>query len=482
LKKRKNEKRLELNNSNSIKSPSPINYVTSSENKESYEENSIKSIGNRTFNYEFEWKNNDTFPTFFGESNTVSVPIGVKRNIRRLPKKVLSRVDKDNNIAIEKCLVVASNLTSTLFLDENDYWKSLSSTILQKQIRKGNGNTYIYKEVINALKYSTNSTVPIIEIKKNSFGDETYENGVSCKQYKFTEQFITKNIAFYELQNIDCLNSRRKYFHQLYAKACKNIIGINLIEVYSRITIPSIQEIIAEGKLLVEKGYKTKKGKSLKLLNNKPKSYYQNYENLSFVEENLKLYNYLTCKGYMIPIIGAVKSGGRVVDSFNLMPSWIRKQCKIDNQEIVELDYTALHPNIALSIFNGNRKYLTHQQIADDLKRPVREVKLEHLSFFNKHPNDMIKSPLYPFYLNNEHSMLNLIIEDKKSKGYKNTSRLLFKKEVEIMTSCIQALNLMNIYVIYVYDALYCKKEDMAVVKEIMNKIVLKHNVFTIVK
>ena len=94
----------------------------------------------------------------------------------------------------------------------------------------------------------------------------------------------------------------------------------------------------------------------------------------------------------------------------------------------------------------------------------------------------MIKSPLYSFYLNNEHSMLNLIIEDKKSKSYKNTSRLLFRKEVDIMTSCIKALNFMNIYVIYVYDALYCKKEDMAVVKEIMNEIVLKHNVCTIVK
>ncbi len=77
--------------------------------------------------------------------------------------------------------------------------------------------------------------------------------------------------------------------------------------------------------------------------------------------------------------------------------------------------------------------------------------------------------------------MLKNIIKDKNQYDYKVTSRVLFKKEVEIMTQIIKQLNSLNIYVLYVYDALYCKKSDESVVTEIMNRTIKNLGVNTYV-
>src|SRR5690606_23644479 len=110
----------------------------------------------------------------------------------------------------------------------------------------------------------------------------------------------------------------------------------------------------------------------------------------------------LVNNGYLTPNVGDYKSGGRVVDSFNLMPSWIRSIVKIDNEEIIELDYKALHPNIAISLYKGSTKYLTHYKVANILKEELSSVKIEHLSFFNKRLKDMMRSPLYHYYSKEE--------------------------------------------------------------------------------
>ena len=58
----------------------------------------------------------------------------------------------------------------------------------------------------------------------------------------------------------------------------------------------------------------------------------------------------------------------------------------------------------------------------------------------------------------------------------------LFKKEVDIMTRCIEKLNDIGIFVLYCYDALYCEdyyKEDVI---KIMNETILEFNVHTSVK
>ena len=88
--------------------------------------------------------------------------------------------------------------------------------------------------------------------------------------------------------------------------------------------------------------------------------------------------------------------------------------------------------------------------------------------------------------MNNEPNMINNLIFDKltntefnEKDRHKITSKKMFNKEVEIMTDVISQLNNKNIYVMYVFDALWVHPEKEEIVKEIMNSVVLNHGVMT---
>lgn len=427
-------------------------------------------------------ENNVTLPIFFGEKRTIQIPKGVKRRVKRLPKRVLRKIDSNIEEAIEKCFILISTLAYTVFYNEDESynWKNLSSTLMNDLFKKGGDNTYVYKNVINALTYSTNSTMPIIECKKNHSGEDSYQEGNYSKQYRLHLSSRNQTLIKYTIQFKENIKKRREKHLKDFSQANTNIIGKNLIGVYPLITLPEKKDIENQGKKLAKEGYKTKKGKLLTYLNKKSKSYYPNPKVRSFVEENLKQYNYLVGVDYIIPKVGDYKSGGRVVDSFNLMPSWIRKLVKIDGEKIIELDFKALHPNIAMNLYGGAKCQITHKEVAKVLKMPLKEVKIEHLSFFNKRVQDLKRSPLYKYYSERDKGMLDNLINDKIiNKNYKITSQKLFKKEVEIMTSIIEKLNSICIYVLYVYDALYCKESDKNIVSEIMNRVIKEHGVNT---
>lgn len=145
-------------------------------------------------------------------------------------------------------------------------------------------------------------------------------------------------------------------------------------------------------------------------------------------------------------------------------------------------NYTALHPNIAIKLYEGNEEHITHHKVAERASIAINEVKIEHLSFFNKKWVEMKVSPLFKYYQQHEPVMLENIRKDKKQHGYKVTSRKMFKVEVDIMTEVIKHLNSVGIQVLYVYDALMCEEKDKKMVIETMNRIILEHGVKTFVK
>lgn len=425
----------------------------------------------------------DTFPHFISDVPYIVIPPKLKRHLQRnIPLPLLRKVDKDKDTAIEKCLIIASNLTSTIFT--NNKWKSLSSTSLNKQIKRGNDNTFLYKYALDVLKYSTTTTKPVIEVKTNSAGIEQYQEGSYCKKYAFLSDYNNTGVVNYELKNKDCIEKRKKLQCENYSKVINNPIGINLINLYSHIKLPSQELILNEAKKLVRNKHRSKKGKLLTFLNHRKKEDYSNYKERSFVEDNYAKFKYLTNVRLIDPKIKTEKAGGRVYDSLNLMPSWIRNLITIDGEPIVEIDFKALHPNIAMTIYGGNMKYITHQEIAQESGLDLAEVKIEHLSFFNRVVPQMKQSVLYNFYIEREPALIQNIINDKYTSEHKHriTSKKLFAKEVEIMTNCIIKLNKKGILVGYVFDALFCKEKDAEIVKEVMNNEALNNGVFTTAK
>jgi len=409
----------------------------------------------------------------FPNVNSLLIPKKSEYNLtRHVPKAMLKAIDSDVNVAVEKCLVFLSNLCSTYYTD--DKWKSLNASILHQQT-KSKDNTYIYTKIIDALKYGT-SKGAFIEV------NDSYLEREYCKKYRLTDTYLKAGLVEDIIKDTGIVQNRNKLFFEQLNQAMEHPICSNLVKMYPKIELPSSKELLAIGKNLVKQGHKTKKGKILTIRNKHKNDYWKDSDNRSFVEDNILLFEFLTSRGYMIPSVGDDKSGGRVVDSFTLMPSWIREQITVNGFKLTECDYIALHPNIAVNIYMGKLTYLTHQSIAERTGIDVNSIKTEHLSFFNKQWLAMLKSPLFAFYSKHEPDMLSRIYNDKKEHGYKVTSAKMFSVEVAIMTDVIKYLSTIRINVLYVYDALLCEEKDKAIVVETMNRIILKHGVYTCVK
>lgn len=409
----------------------------------------------------------------FPNVNSLLIPKKSEYNLRKyVPKAMLKAIDSDVNVAIEKCLVFLSNLCSTYYTD--DKWKSLNANILHQQT-KSKDNTYIYTRIIDVLKHGT-SKGAFIEV------NDSYLEREYCKKYRLTDTYLKAGLAEYIIKDAGIVQNRNKLFFEQLNEAMEHPICSNLVKMYPKIELPSPKELLAIGKKLVKQGHKTKKRKILTIRNKHKNDYWKDSDNRSFVEDNILLFEFLTSRGFMIPSVGDDKSGGRVVDSFTLMPAWIREQITVDGIKLTECDYTALHPNIAIKLYVGKLSYLTHQNVAERTGIDVNSIKTEHLSFFNKQWLAMLKSPLFEFYSKYEPDMLSRIYNDKKEHGFKVTSVKMFSVEVAIMTDVINHLSTMGINVLYVYDALLCEEKDKAIVVETMNRIILEHGVYTCVK
>ena len=418
--------------------------------------------------------NIDKSALLFPNVNLILVPKKSEYNLKKyVSKKLLKLVDSNIDIAVEKCLVFLSNLASTYYTGERV--KQLHSTILHEQSRNKD-NTYIYSRIIDVLLVGTKQNGPIIEI------DSTYVVGEKSKGYSITDTYFKVGLTDYYIKDASIVQRRNKIYYNHLNEIMDNPICLNLIKMYPNVDLPTVKEIKAEGRRLVKLGTTTKKGKILTMRNKHTDSYWKDVSNRSFVEDSILLFEYLTTRGFMLPSIGDNRSGGRVVDSFTLMPSWIRSMIKFNDEATLEADYGALHPNLCATIYKTNSPLISHDIVAEYLGVDRQVAKIEHLSFFNKHQNDMDRSPLFRYYMDNELSMMLRIKKDKRDNGYKVTSRKMFKMEVELMTEVSTRLNSIGIYVGYVYDALFTTQENIIMVTDVMNEVADEMNIKTIAK
>jgi len=422
-----------------------------------------------------------SFPLFFKEIYTIRVPNKVFRVLDRYYKKeYLDNVHTDKQTAIELCLLFLTNLNDSYYRSGKNCifaesgWKTLYSKILRNQLMY-NDRTYL--DIIECLK---DSEKPIIERSSNYSPEEHYSY-----KYRLTETYFKKGWSNYTLTTELAKKLAKDEYVRKFKAAMDNEIARNLIAVYDTIELPTQVEIKQRAKELVKSKFITKKGKRLVFRNKHSDDYFKNIDVLSFVEDDIELWDSLFVNGEkMIPVITEENNGHRVIDSFTLAPSWIRNMCKINGKTLEECDYSALHPNIAMTIYGGNMKYITHQQVSDETGINIKDVKKEHLSFFNKELWQMGLSPLLNYYNSKDRAMVTRIMNEKNmtDKGHKITSQRMFLKETEIMTEVIKRLNSQGIYVLYIYDALMCEQEHKEKVIEVMNEVALENGVYTTAK
>lgn len=419
------------------------------------------------------------FPLFFKGDFNIKIPSKVEYAVmKRIPQIKLLEIHSDTLFAGELCLLFISQLTSAYLgvMDGTNPmgWKSLKAQYLRDLLSTG---PMIYKKVIKVLKHGSDKG-PIIECDNHYIVDE------KSYCYRLGSNYTGRGIKSYELKSSASRELLNKSNYRKIIQSQTEPICQNLIAFYNFLTLPTIEEIKDEANRLIKINYVTKKNKKLTKLNKHKKSYFKDAKSLSFVEDSIEIFRYLTEDGLMIPIAGDEKSGGRVVDSFTLMPSWIRKLVKINSKTYTEVDYSCLHPNIAVQIYGGKNGNITHANVATQLDLDVSTVKVEHLSFLNKEIWHMRESPLFDYYSKYDPLMLANIIKEKKESiyGHKITSRRLFAKEVEVMSAVIKKLNLENIFVGYVYDALFCEPKHAIYVKEVMDEIIIGFGILTTAK
>lgn len=431
-------------------------------------------------NSDFYTLESTTFPKFLIDYAKIKIPRGVRRILeRQIPKALLDKINPDRKQAIELCLLVVSYLNQSLY---NDKWISLNAKKLHNLTKINNDNTWKYKQILDVLKYSSEKVRPIIVVKKNAENKETYRKNYNSKQFKLNDCFYGKKFETYTLQSKPILVVKKQEHLIKLNEAMQDTIGKNLIMLCNRVTLPNDNQIIEHARKKIKENYRTKKGKVLMFLNKRKLDSIKDYKNKSFVEMGITKFQLLVGDGFKIPSPSFKKAGGRVYDSFNTMHSWIRELMKIDDEETIEKDFKALHPNLVINIYGGSARYITHEKIAQVLNIDISIVKKEHLSFFNQHPKQMEKSIVYQYYKEHEPEMLERIISDKYNNGHEITSRRLFELEVKIMSEIIKQLNKKDIVVGYTFDALFCKKSVGDYVEKVMNEIAIKNNIYTVAK
>lgn len=433
-----------------------------------YVEEGLKSL-NPLFTSASRGFDDDFFANYYDVKaiSRIRVPTGAKVHLeRRIPNKMLLRVHKDKENAVELCLFLLSIISNKNF---NHDWVRISSEKFRK-IR------YNYKSIIEVLKYTNGNFEPLIIVKQNESNFETYEAGKESKKFSLTEFYYNKNKVDYQLKNEKIVNQYVKILKEALAKNLDNAIIKNIVNLYPRISFPTYKQMIDEAKRLIKLNYVTKKGKKLIFRKDFKKGF---NKNKYVIVEDCIARSLAIMNNPEILEPSNSKAGGRVTYKLNLINSWIRQLIKIDKEEIVELDFRALHPNLAIKLFGGSTKYITHQKVAEKLNIDVNKVKKQHLSFFNEKILAMKNRKLYQYYLNDEPNLVENIINDKKRYGYKITSKRMFELEVQIMTEIIKILNSKGVYLIYIYDALACKKSNLELVKKTMEEVVMRYGVYT---
>lgn len=128
----------------------------------------------------------------FPDVSEILIPTKLETTLRRhIPKKSLREIDDDPEIALEKILLVVSNLDSLHYTDKE--FKTLNWEILHNQTKKENDNSFVYKKILNLLEVGSEKNGPMIVINSR------YKIGEVSRGYKLGQAYEGKGWVRFQL-------------------------------------------------------------------------------------------------------------------------------------------------------------------------------------------------------------------------------------------------------------------------------------------
>lgn len=424
------------------------------------------------------------------EKPSILIPSKLKAAVKHMDKNDLLAIHPSVEAAREFVLLFCSYIhhrSDEEQKEEKEEKKtkgcSLSSKLLTNLLAPAP-----YKKVMEACQKGT-------PLKGAFINRENYSANHHSYLYSFTPCYQKGKLVKYTFKTSVVKKAYCRNMVSWLKRYKSHPIIANLLAVYQSLELPSLKDLEKIGKAKCkDPNFRTKKGKKLVYQNKKPKYQFgtpKELKQIAFLEDHLTLFKNLTRPHLLIPSIQSKYAGGRITDSVALMPSWIRGLFKINGEFLTECDFTALHPNIIMTLYGGKGRFLKHEEVAEQMKevmlnqnkkeKPIAQFKNQHLAFFNMEVFDMelFYPDLWSYYRETEREMMKALVDEKMKHGYKTTSKRIFTKEVEIMTEAIRQLNDEGIYVLYVYDALLCQQSHKETVVRVMNEVAKAHGVFT---
>ncbi|OWV15571.1 hypothetical protein [Fibrobacter sp. UWH1] len=317
-----------------------------------------------------------------------------------------------------------------------------------------------------------------------------------CREYSLAPFLAKRGKRLIQLDHI-----KPNGYHLWPRKVQKdNELVSYLLWSYESVLLPSIEEVTNRAKELSDSGY-IRNGRQL-VYNPSDDEYDEKNVTKGSFNEDIEEYKKLLKYGLIRP--HRTVNCPRVFDSFNGLRKWIRQLITIDNDEIAELDFTALHPNLmflALLPFipywerdyflqhlsgdvHGNLAVQLHS-LGFDLnidKVALRDkVKQEHLAYFNDRISHIAHYKVDAIYGRKMPRFMKLVRQTKvlNNLSYKNTSDILISMEVALMTNICRELRYAGIRGLYVFDALYVPQSKKNAAINIMNDVAARIHLTT---
>jgi len=337
----------------------------------------------------------------------------------------------------------------------------------------------------------------ILTVWTSWYGVESYQPGVTSKQYSLHLDWCKESLKSYDL-SFPCKNDSYTLQQEWLLESYKHL-KVPTIKAVEDVSDKYLGTYTHKGQMIVPEwvcgyfyGEESKKG-------------------IISVEEHLDIYRRFSLN------VPRYIFNGRFIESVTSLPSWIRdNHLLLDGEFTARCDFKALHHNIWYKIFKDYESLLDpkdiewwganccgdgHTGIAkalcefegvpatpETLKAMRDHVKLESLSHYNTTAYCMLHdvkgkpNRLGNLFYAKCPSCWKFIINTKRGpKGYCNTSYLLTRVEAQLIQACILALAEMDIHCIYVHDCLMVAESNQAHASIIMSDIAHEMGIPTLV-